>query len=129
MITPEEFIQNSELLTDIFGQVPKFHDGEIISLNLEVSSTVSYPKMRLLIDILHFGKHYHIVVEFNEIIKNSFENFGNQNSVWEMNFEKQENVLCRIEGNCGLSAELECKTVKIISVKMQNTNRKTVQTK
>ncbi|GEM_PF-2938472 len=58
MITPEEFIQNSELLTDIFGQVPKFHDGEIISLNLEISPTAFYPKMRLLIDILHFGKHY-----------------------------------------------------------------------
>jgi len=68
-----------------------------------------------------------IAVEFNEIIKNSFENFGNQNSVWEMNFEKQENVLCTIEGNCGLSAELECKTVKIISVKMQSHNNKAVQ--
>ncbi|AZA98283.1 hypothetical protein EG359_01100 [Chryseobacterium joostei] len=118
-MNPEQFIQNSTLLTSVFGQLPKFHDGEIVSLKLEISSSGFYPKLVLLLSILHFGKRYQIELEFNNVMKNSFENFSNQNSIWEMNFEKLENsILCTIEANCGLSAEIECETVSVNFVKV-----------
>jgi len=114
----ESFIENSNIVVDFFGQFPKFHDSEILSLNFEISKTGYYPKMTLSLSTIHFGQRCEILFEFIDIESNDMDNFSNQNSIWEMNFSKHENgIKCVIEPNCGLSAEIFCKKVKVMSLK------------
>ena len=86
----ENFIENVNLITDFFGYFPKFHDSEITSLNFEISNPGYYPAVTLSVLSKEKGKRCRIVLEFVNIADNCMEDFSNQNSVYEMNFSRQE---------------------------------------
>lgn len=117
----ENFIENGNLIEDFFGYFPKFHDCEIISMNFETSKSRYYPTIILSISITEQRKHCKIIFEFINVVENDLSGFSNQNSIYEMKFSKQEkNVKCVIDPNCGLSAEIICKKIRVVSLNISN---------
>jgi len=117
----ENYIENGNLIEDFFGYFPKFHDSEIMSMNFETSKSRYYPTIILSISTRKQGKHCKIILEFINVVENDLCNFSNQNSIYELIFSKQEKYIkCVIDPNCGLSAEIICEKIRVVSLNIIN---------
>ena len=122
-MTPEIFIKNSAEIVAIFGHFPPFHDAHVNTLCLEVSVDGFYPKITLCMMVPYQKVWYEIVLKFSNVLEVSLDNFGNQNSIFEMNFEYQDKkICCVIEPNCGLSSEIISQDVEVLWVKKAGEN-------
>lgn len=118
----ENLIENGNLIINFFGYFPKFHDSEIMSMTFETSKPGYDPTIVLSLLINERGQCFEIILEFINVVKNSMCNFSGQNSVYEMNFSKQEEYIkCVIDPNCGLSAEILCEKIRFVSLRINNT--------
>ena len=129
-------IQNSRLLTDVFGRFPSFHDAEIHQLNHVCGETRSFtPTLFALIHVFEMTsevdekKRYvlenHVLVEFRFSKVNNLEiaGFNHQNVLQFLEItetaetedaETEFEVL--FEGIFGVSAKFHCETISIESV-------------
>ena len=117
----ENIVENEKWIIDYFGYFPKFHDSEIEFMNFEISKSRYYPTITLSISTTEKEQDCKIILEFINVVENSACDFGNQNSIYEMNFSRQEKyVKCVIEPNCGLSAEILCEKIRVVSFNIDN---------
>jgi hypothetical protein len=128
-------IQNSHLLTDVFGKFPSFHDAEVHRLNLVRGETRSFnPTLFALIHVFqmtsevdeknHYVLKNHVLVEFRFLKVSDLEivGFNHQNvlqfleitETLEAEEEAEFDVL--FEGIFGVSAKFHCETISIESV-------------
>ena len=122
-MTPEIFIKNSAEIVAIFGHFPPFHDAHVNTLCLEVSVDGFYPKITLCMMVPYQKVWYEIVLKFSNVLEVSLDNFCNQKSFFEMNFEYQDKkICCVIEPHCGLSSEIISQDVEVLLVKKAGEN-------
>ena len=128
-------IQNSHLLTDVFGKFPSFHDAEVHRLNLERGETRSFNStLFALIHVFqmtsevdeknHYVLKNHVLVEFRFLKVSDLEiaGFNHQNvlqfleikETLEAEGEAEFDVL--FEGIFGVSAKFHCEAISIESV-------------
>ncbi|HEX8250209.1 MAG TPA: Imm50 family immunity protein [Pyrinomonadaceae bacterium] len=81
----EDKVQNAELLIDIFGKFPSFHDAEVwkITLNRKVSEKPS-PTLEALIYVYSSGKKCLVNLEFTGFFGLKLENFNHQNALGDL---------------------------------------------
>ncbi len=129
-------IQNSHLLTDIFGKFPSFHDAEVHQLNLVRGETRSFnPTLFVLIHVYQMTSEVdeknryvlenHVLVEFrfSKISDLEIAGFNHQNvlqflEITETSEAKEEETEFEVlfEGIFGVSAKFYCETISIESV-------------
>jgi hypothetical protein len=83
-------IQNAELLTDIFGKFPSFHDAEVVQiiLNRKVNNKFC-PTLEALINIEQYnlGNSFLVNLKFTNIFGLKLENFNHQNVLGDLTIE------------------------------------------
>ena len=126
-------IQNSYLLTDVFGKFPSFHDAEVHQLNLVRGETRSFnPTLSALIHVFemtpevdeknHYVLKNHVLVEFrfSKVSDLEIAGFNHQNVLQFLEItetaeaedaETEFEVL--FEGIFGVSAKFHCETISI----------------
>lgn len=129
-------IQNSYLLTNIFGKFPSFHDAEVHQLNLVRGETRSFnPTLFALIHVYQMTSEVdeknryilenHVLVEFrfSKVSDLEIAGFNHQNvlqflEITETSSAEEENTEFEIlfEGIFGVSAKFRCETISIESV-------------
>lgn len=135
-MTDTRKIQNSHMLTDIFGKFPSFHDAEVHQINLTRGETRSFnPMLTAVINVFEMTSQIdeknHCVLKNNVLVEFHFSrvrnlelvNFNNQNvlqylqikQVSDANDEKTDfDVL--FEGIFGVSISFRCEAILIKSV-------------
>lgn len=129
----EDKIENSELLTDIFGRFPSFHDAEVHSVILERKERRTLPTLKLQIHVFqmtaevvdgHYVLIHHTFVTFlfKEIDGLVLEGFNHQNTLQDLQItdisnRQLENLKFEvsIDGNFGIEAKFSCKSIEILS--------------
>ena len=129
-------IQNSHLLTDVFGKFPSFHDAEVHRLNLVRGETRSFNQaLFALIHVFEMTsevdekKRYvlenHVLVQFRFSKVNDLEiaGFNHQNvlqflEMTEISDAEDETAEFEVlfEGIFGVSAKFRCEAISIESV-------------
>ena len=132
----ESKIQNSHLLTDIFGRWPSFHDAEVLRLtldrgerdNFEPSLEAAVHVFEMTSDVDDKGRYVlnnHVVVRFrfSRIVNLSLEGFNRQNVLQYLEIEnlsdrEQDKVKFKVlfEGIFGVKAKFHCDSVNLESV-------------
>lgn len=128
-------IQNQQVLIDIFGEYPSFHDAEVISILLNRTGEVS-PSLTVEIHLWQMTneideKGYYIlrnstivVFRFGRILLESLSGFNHQNVLWdlvidEINSEEKENEGCcyqvSMPSSYGCEAVFKCQTITVVS--------------
>jgi len=132
----ETKIENSQLLTDIFGRWPSFHDSEVMRIVLNrgdvqrfdpyLEATIHVFQMTAEVD--EHGKHVlknHTAVTFRfiEIYELSLEDFNQQNvmcdlSISDISDHKLERIKFNVsfDGIFGVSAKFQCNSICVESV-------------
>ncbi len=135
----EDKIQNSHLLTNIFGGWPSFHDAEVLNLTLERKSTdASIPGPELIADIYVFtmtskvnneGKYVlenktKVRLHFQEIQELEIAGFDQQNvlmglSIKDISDQQLERAKFQIsiDGVFGMEATFQCFKILVHSAK------------
>ena len=138
----ENNVQNPDLLIDIFGEFPSFHDAEVwkITLNRKANEKPS-PTLEALIYVYSSGKKCLANLEFAGVFGLKLENFNHQNAlgdleireISEQDFDKYQtdkrlfgvvgkNEIQRLKFYVkfyycfGVEAEFLCSSVNIVSV-------------
>ena len=132
----ESKIQNSHLLTDIFGRWPSFHDAEVLSItldrgeknNFEPSLTAAIYVFEMTSQVDNEGRYVlrnHTLVRFRfyKIVNLSLTDFNQQNVLQHLDIEhlsdrERDKVKFKItfSGIFGVKAEFHCDSVSIESV-------------
>lgn len=81
----ENKIENAEMLIDVFGRFPSFHDAEVwkITLNRKVIEKPS-PTLEALIYVYSSGKQCLVNLEFTGVFGLKLENFNHQNALGDL---------------------------------------------
>jgi hypothetical protein len=129
-------IQNSHLLTDVFGKFPSFHDSEIHQINLIRGETRAFsPTLTAVIHVFEVIKQAdekprrflenHVFVEFRfskvsdvEIVDFNYQNVLQSLEIIEVSEVEDEKTKFEIlfEGIFGVSAKFYCEAISIESV-------------
>lgn len=132
----ESKIQNSNLLTDIFGKFPSFHDAEVLEMTLIRGEVHSFsPTLKTLIYVREMTSQVdennkyilinHVIVEFHfskivdiELVNFNFQNVLQSLAIDETTDELREtgNFKVLFDGIHGVSAEFFCEAVSVNSV-------------
>jgi Immunity protein 50 len=132
----ETEIQNSHLLTDIFGRFPSFHDAEVLRITLERGSVQSFsPYLQATIHVFEMTSqidergryvlknHAAVTFRFAEIYELSLEDFNQQNVLQGLYIvDASDRQLERIkfevalEGIHGVTAKFLCNSISVESV-------------
>ncbi len=150
----EKNIQNTEILIDIFGKFPSFHDAEVVQVAIKRKDSGEYcPTFNALIKINNHnsGDDFLVDLKFKSIFGLKLENFNHQNILGDLEirefsdkyFEelKSDDRLLGVVGNqeierlnlyvkfyyCfGIEAEFLCQSVSIESVKVLSKEEKKI---
>ncbi|HSK72978.1 MAG TPA: Imm50 family immunity protein [Pyrinomonadaceae bacterium] len=142
----ENKIQNTELLMDIFGKFPNFHDAEVVKTALKRKENDEYcPILETSVLIKHYGLGDSFLVnfKFKSIFGLKLENFNRQNVLGSLEIQefddeyfeslksdkrlrgvttRQEveglNFYVRFNYCFGIEAEFLCESIVIESVKL-----------
>jgi hypothetical protein len=132
----ETKIQNSHLLTDIFGYFPSFHDAEVLRMTLDRGDADSFkPSLQATIHVFHvtpeiderrryvLTNHVLATFRFREIVELSLADFNHQNvlqrlSIVDISDRQLERVKFQVlmDGIHGVTAEFQCRSVSVESV-------------
>lgn len=137
----EEKIQNSQLLTKIFGGWPSFHDAEVVSITLNRKSADESIGSELIADIYLFkitskvseeGKYILenktlLRLRFEEIKELEMAGFDRQNvlmglAIKDISDQQLERIKFQVsfDGVFGMEATFQCFKIVIDSVKAAN---------
>jgi len=150
----EKNIQNTELLIDIFGKFPSFHDAEVVQITIKRKNEGEYcPTLNALISIKNYNSSDNFLVDlkFKGIFGLKLENFNHQNVLGHLEIEefsdeyfeklKDDDRLLGVVNNqeverlnlyikfyyCfGIEAEFLCQSVSIESVKVLSKEEKKI---
>jgi hypothetical protein len=134
----ESKIQNSCLLTDIFGRWPSFHDAEVLRITLDRDEPHPFsPNLQATIHVFEMTSqideqgryvlknHVAVTFRFLEIYELQLEDFNHQNVLQGLRIiDVSDRQLERIElevsfdGIYGLSAKFQCNSITIEAVKL-----------
>lgn len=137
----ESKIENSHLLTGIFGYWPSFHDAEVISVELQRAQDGSdQPTLRARVYVFAVTKevddrgfyvlknHTLVTFLFRGIDESQIKSFNHQNALWELKItdlssRQLENLNFEVHfvPSFGVEAEFKCKTVEIEAVELMAT--------
>ncbi len=84
-------IQNVELLTNIFGKFPSFHDAEVVQIALKRKEEGKIcPTLEVLINIEQYnlGNSFLVNLKFTNIFGLKLENFNHQNVLGDLDIEE-----------------------------------------
>jgi len=132
----ESKIQNSHLLTDIFGKWPSFHDAEVLHIVLDrdgarpftpyLQATIHLFEMTSQIDergSYVLKNHVALTFRFIEIYELKLEDFNQQNvlqglSILDVSERQLERIRFEVsfDGIFGVSAKFQCNSVSVESV-------------
>src|SRR6266404_2079953 len=132
----EAKIQNSHLLTDIFGRWPSFHDAEVLRILLDRDETKLFStsleakihvfEMTSEIDERHsyvLKNNVAVTLRFVEIYNLSMKNFNHQNVLQGLSIDdisnpelERINFEVSFDGIFGVSAIFQCNSINIESV-------------
>jgi Asp-tRNA(Asn)/Glu-tRNA(Gln) amidotransferase C subunit len=132
----ESKIQNSHLLTGIFGRWPSFHDAEVLRITLDRGESGSFePSLEAVIHVFEMTSevddkgyyllknHVAVCFRFREIVNLSLEGFNQQNvlqhlAIDHLSDREQDKVKFKVvfEGIFGVEAEFHCESISIESV-------------
>lgn len=142
MSDPASFVENSQLLTDIFGCWPSFHDAEVFEVNLtrgEVDIDANlyvFPSMTVKLHLweltnetnpqgtLITRKHTIATLRFHDLMEEGFEiwGFNHQNAIFELAIDRVEpaegpspilEVVFR--QSFGMGAEFKCMRAEVLN--------------
>ncbi|MBK7393532.1 MAG: hypothetical protein IPI64_09580 [Chloracidobacterium sp.] len=129
----EKKIEGIELLTDIFGRFPSFHDAEVVSLKMDRGDHESLPSLELAIHVFEMTSevvdkryvlknHTLVTFVFQEIVDVEFEGFNHQNvlqdlSIQDIRHRQLESIKFEvtIPGIYGLDGKFMCRSIKVLS--------------
>ena len=131
----ESKIQNGDLLTDIFGRWPSFHDAEVLCITLDRGEAQSFvPYLQATIHVFEMTSqidergryvlknHVAATLRFNEIYELSLENFNQQNVlqglyIVDVSNRQMERITFEvtIEGIHGVTAKFQCNAISVES--------------
>lgn len=86
----ENKILNSEVLVDIFGKFPSFHDSEVVQIIIKRKESGKFcPTPEALISIKHYGldNSFLVKLSFKYIFGLKLENFNHQNVLASLSIE------------------------------------------
>jgi len=132
----EQKIQNSHLLTYIFGYWPSFHDAEVISIELQrAQEALDGPTLRARIYVFEMTKEVdergyyvrknHTIVEFlfRGLDESFIKSFNHQNCLWELaisdiSARQLEKLKFQVHfaSSFGMEAEFKCAAIQIVQV-------------
>ena len=132
----ESKIQNSHLLTDIFGRFPSFHDAEVLRITLDRDESQLFrPYLQATIHVFEMTSqidergqyvlknHVSVIFRFVEIYQLSLEDFDQQNVLQRFHIvDVSDRQLERIKfevlmsGTFGVTAKFQCNSIRIESV-------------
>jgi Immunity protein 50 len=132
----ESKIQNSHLLTDLFGRWPSFHDAEVLRITIDRGNAQSFsPYLQAMVHAFEMtseidgrGRYVlrnHVVVTFRfmEIYELRLEDFNQQNvlqglSILDISDRQLERIKFEVsfDGIFGVSAKFQCNSISIESV-------------
>ena len=132
----EAKIQNSHLLTDIFGRWPSFHDAEVLRILLDRDETKLFStSLEAKIHVFEMTpeiderksyvlkNHVAVTIRFIEIYNLSMNDFNHQNVLQGLNIDdisdrRLERIKFEVsfEGIFGVSAKLQCNSISVVSV-------------
>ena len=84
-------IQNTELLTAIFGKFPSFHDTEVVQITLKRrDGNERCPTLETLINIKQYNlvSSFLVNLKFTNIFGLKLENFNHQNVLGDLDIEE-----------------------------------------
>jgi hypothetical protein len=142
---PSPYIENSNKITNIFRCWPKFHDAEILKLDLSVAGGQPWvvgsvsPTLDMQVHLFEMTKeiskegpfvlrnHTLANLQFRNVGGLSLSNFSYQNAIFELVFGIEPvsyksgggppNVITvEINSSCGLSGEFKCQAAEVMSV-------------
>ena len=129
----ERKIEGVELLTNIFGRFPSFHDAEIISLKLDRGNFETLATLDLTIHVFEMTSeiienryvlknHTLVTFQFQEVVELELEGFDHQNvlqdlSIIDIRHRQLERIKFEvtIPGITGLDGKFMCRTIKILA--------------
>lgn len=129
-------IEQSKLLTDIFGRWPSFHDAEVVSIELmRESAGISEPSLRAKIHVFEttpeiddrgfYVLKNHVVVTFlfRGIDESAVSDFNQQNAlrdlvIIDISSRQLEKLKFQVHFSSlfGVEAEFKCRSVEVESV-------------
>ena len=132
----ESKIQNSHLLTDIFGRWPSFHDAEILRVVLDRGDVQSFsPYLQATIHVFEMTpqidergsyvlkNHVAVSLRFIEIYELKLEEFNQQNvlqglSISNVSNRQLERIRFEVsfDGIFGVTAKFQCNSIRVESV-------------
>jgi hypothetical protein len=126
LIDPAKFITNAERITSVYGEWPRFHDAEIVSVELsrEEPSLIAHIKtFRVHRDQLDEGRFYRrtdfciVALRFTKIADLHIDGFNHQNVLADIVFENSNGgVLVNMEGIFGATITFRCSKVSVDEV-------------
>jgi hypothetical protein len=121
-------IRNIELLTDIFGQFPTFHDSEVLRVIIDRGNELG-PSLEAIVHVFEmtseidengkFALKNHVLVNFcfSKITNLEINEFNRQNVLQGLHIEPCSlGLRVNFEGIFGMSAAFECEGASIVSV-------------
>ena len=132
----ESKIQNSHLLTDMFGEFPSFHDAEVLRVTLERGDKLGFePSLEALINTWQFAggvdergylsSKNDVLVSFRfaKIAEVNLDGFNQQNVLFHLEIielsepaENEAKFKVVFLGCFGIEAEFYCDSISIESV-------------
>ncbi len=129
-------IQNSHLLTDVFGKFPSFHDSEVHHINLVRGETRAFsPTLVAVIHVFEMTSQIdeknryvlknHVLVEFRfskvsnlNLVGFNYQNVLESLEITEASEAEGEETKLKVlfEGIFGVTAEFYCEAISIESV-------------
>ena len=125
----EDEIENAELLRNIFGGWPSFHDAEIVSMRLARGSQAPFLEAAIHlfkttsdIDAQGFyvlAKHTLATIRFSGITRCELEGFNHQNSIDGLGIQQVDGegrLTVRMLANNGCDARFNCDSIAVVDV-------------
>lgn len=129
-------IKNADLLTDVFGRFPTFHDAEVLRVTLDRGDRSDFgPSLEALIhvfeqtsDVDESGRyvlknHVLVLFRFSKIVDLQLKDFNQQNVLWNLEINQlsdrePDKVKFKVvfRSSFGVSASFHCEAVSIESV-------------
>jgi hypothetical protein len=133
------FLEGHKKVLDVYGQWPSFHDGEVVSLNLNRAQAAPGPSHSVCLNLIVHGhtmtsevlpngyyrqiNHRLVHFEFQGVSEIELEGFNHQNVLFDLHFEKcpitaTDGTSFRVilNSSYGLGGEFTASSGKVISV-------------
>ena len=129
-------IQNANLLIDVFGRFPSFHDAEVLRITLDRGDRTDLnPSLEALIHVFEvtpevddngryqLKNHVLVLFRFSKIVNLQLTDFNQQNVLWDLEIihlsdRERDKVKFKVvfRSSFGVSASFHCEAVSIESV-------------